>query len=658
MIGPDDNIKPDNLDNCSPCKTYKELEDFCYKEWFSSEGHIPYIYADSKGFPTTGIGLLIYRPSYQDKKGWHSPNGTDEYQRNLFQSTFSFYDKTKKRHLTLEEKGALFDKIVADYKAGKLGNDYHIDLYPQYTQTENDIRNSFNIKFKQWYDSAKQKHPDLLKMPRSLAQVTMHMYWWGKGEGANNVSHKLPYDKQAENMLEVAKDGDNPNFQMLADLNAAIADCKYVVNEACITRNTDGSIEHYTDTKKTIRLSTEYPKGKDINGQKVKEVWYRQEEPNKGGIDYTIGVDNVEYNYREDGKVLDYTRDKDDLKTYYRADGKTKSYTRDKNGNELHFHEDGKSLDFSIDKDGNEVHFRADGKTKDYSKHKNGYEIHYQPDGQTKDFTKDAIGNEEHYGQDGKTLRYTKDKNGYEIHYHPDGKTRDFTKDADGNEVHYKDEQTVNYTCDKFGNEVNYGSDGKVEYTKQNGCYIHYNANGQVSSIQQDDLKVRLDNGIVVSVSGVNDGQKYDIYYQQNNVSRVENDVEGTVYYAQNGKVDYVKDNEGKTISRQIFGSNQRKRCIERAEVITADAAERVDNLQIEEQRQASSSLITKMEQIKKESVKHPVPSQDLRTSLSNQRKLAEHNLSKNAKNTRITKSPQSKSKSRTTRSIARSRSR
>ena len=594
-IPADIEYKPHSAETCTPCKTYAELRDFCYQEWFKSEGKISYVYADSKGYPTTSVGLLIYRPAEVQGGKVVYLNGTKEQQRAVFQQDFNFYNKNIGRYLTYDEKGKFFDKIVADYEKGKLGTDYRNNPYPACTLKDEDVKSSFDKRFAQWYNIAKKSHPDLLEMPRSLAQTMMHMYWWGKGKAANDVSCHLPYDQQAAAVCNVAYHGTPPNDAIISDLNAAIADCQYVVYEACITRHPDGSIDHFEDMKKTILLCTQYPKGKVINGQQVKEVWYRQDTPNKGGIDYTIGTDDVRYEYLDDGKTLHYTADKNGLESYYREDGKTKSYTKD---------------------------------TK-------GYEVHYRDDGTTKAYTKDAKGNEVHYRDDGTTKAYTKDTKGNEVHYRDDGTTKAYTKDAQGNEVHYKeDNKTIEYIEDAFGNKAYYCTNGKIDYTLQEDCSVYYNGNEHAVAVQQNSFKVNLNDGSVTAIQGINSGQKYTVYYcsNQDHISKIENNENGTVYYKPDGKVDYVEDSAGNKVSQRLFGKHPRKDYILRAEELKTDALAQLEQLQIEKKQQSSFTLIKKMETIKEKSSQYIQSMQDLHDSLSTQRTVAEFELQRKSK--------------------------
>ena len=634
-IPADIEYKPHSAETCTPCKTYEELRDFCYQEWFKSEGKISYVYADSKGYPTTSVGLLIYRPAEVKDGKVVCLNGTKEQQRAVFQQDFNFYNKNLGRYLTYDEKGKFFDRIVADYERGKLGTDYRNNPYPSYTLQDSDVKSSFDKRFAQWYNSAKKSHPDLLEMPRSLAQTMMHMYWWGKGKAANDVSCHLPYDKQAAAVCSVAYHGTPPNDAIISDLNAAIADCQYVVYEASITRHPDGSIDHFEDMKKTVLLCTQYPKGKVVNEQKVKEVWYRQDHPNKGGIDYTIGIDDVRYEYHEDGKTLHYTADKDGLESYYREDGKTKSYTKDAQGYEIHYRDDGATKAYTKDAQGYEIHYRDDGTTKAYTKDVQGYEVHYRDDGTTKAYTKDVQGYEVHYRDDGTTKAYTKDAQGYEVHYRDDGATKAYTKDAQGNETHYKeDDKTIEYIKDALGNKAYYCTNGKIDYTLQEGGSVYYNGNEHAVAVQQNNFEVKLSDGSIAALKGINSGQKYTVYYcrNQNYVSKIENNENGTVYYKPDGKVDYVEDKDGNKVSQRLFGKHPRKEYILRAEELKADALMQLEQLQIEKKQQSSIALIEKMEIIKEKSTQYVQSMQDLHDSLATQRTVAEFELQRKSK--------------------------
>lgn len=413
------------------CGTYEELRDYCYQEWARTEGRMNYIYVDTKGLPTTGTGELIYSPDN---------NGTKEQQRQHFQNNFDFTDRSG-NHLSTEQKGQLFDRIVADYEAGKLGYDYHNNPYPQYKYDEGKMRANFDKKFGAWYNRASVAHPDLLTMPRTLAQTTMHMYWWGKGEMANGISSDLPYDKQAKLMYHnVCLKGTQPNEALKHDFEVAMAECNRI--ESTVTRHDDGSVTYYTDDTKSTRMCTRYP-NKD-------ETWYREDDDSK--VAYTVDANNFETHYCDDGTTRAYTKDNQGFETHYCDDGATMAYTKDNQGFETHYQGDGATMAYTKDNQGFETHYQGDGKTVEYTIDAQcGFETHYQSDGQTLACVKDREGNETHYCDDGTTVAFTKDNNNGEVHYGTD----DITLKADGQEAIIKDDKVT---------QMSWGEGIKVEY--------------------------------------------------------------------------------------------------------------------------------------------------------------------------------------------------
>lgn len=211
------NIEFNLTPTTEPCKTYEDLRDYCYKAWGMSEGRCSDIYTDCMGYPTTGTGFLIYSP-----KG----NGSRQQQKDNFTSMeFSWKGKV----LSKEQKEKLFDQIVKDYEAGKLGKNKR-KLYPRYRLTDRGHKAEFDRRFKAWYDIAKPHHKDLHKMPRSLAQSMMHLYWWGKGTQAKEI--KGTYVQQANSVYLYMKGGGayglKGNDQLIKDGQQAVKDAKAV----------------------------------------------------------------------------------------------------------------------------------------------------------------------------------------------------------------------------------------------------------------------------------------------------------------------------------------------------------------------------------------------------------------------------------------------
>ena len=516
------------------CGTYEGLRDYCYKEWARTEGRINYVYVDIKGYPTTGTGELIYAPD---------GNGTTEQQRQHFQNRFDFTDRNG-NHLSNEQKGQFFDRIVADYNAGRLGNDYHNNPYPQYKLETSSMKANFDRKFEAWYEKASEAHPDLLTMPRTLAQTTMHMYWWGKGARANEISSDLPYDKQAEQMYyNVCLKGTQPNAALKSDFEQAIEECRRI--ESTVTRHEDGSVTYYTDDTKGTRMCTRYP---DKN-----ETWYREDDDSK--IAYTVDANNFETHYRDDGTTRDYTKDNQGFESHYQGDGATLAYTKDNHGFE--------------------THYRDDGTTKDYTKDNQGFETHYQDDGATLSFLKNSWGFETHYQGDGKTVDHTIDvQNGFETYYQTDGITLASVRDREGNETHYQaDGTTVDYTKDKDNGEVHYGADD-----------ITLRTEGQ-EAILKDDKITQMSWGDGIKVEYDNAGSIASITDARGNMVRYEGD-----------KVVGVTNADGNKIGKRLFGHHERKEVIKGADEIRLAAADKKNEWQ-------SSTLLASSRTIKNDAL-------------------------------------------------------
>lgn len=158
----------------TPCQNYEELRDCCFEEWKRSEGYVADVYGDIKGYPTTGIGFLIYSPS---------GNGTLAEQKKRFKE-LDFQQNG--RTLSTKEKEALFDRIVRDYNAGKYKpkeiNGRKITQYPLRTEgyklTEEGFRKGFDSRFSAWCEVAEKQGHNLYEMPRATAVSLMHAYWW------------------------------------------------------------------------------------------------------------------------------------------------------------------------------------------------------------------------------------------------------------------------------------------------------------------------------------------------------------------------------------------------------------------------------------------------------------------------------------------------